>query len=240
MSGMEQKLFIVVFEEVGRAVKGPQKVKAPTGKGQNARIAELEKELHYTRENLQASIEELQASNEELKSTNEEFQSTNEEFQSTNEELETSKEELQSVNEELITVNTELQSKIDLLTNAENDMRNILDSINTGIIFLDTHLRIKRFNAEAARVINLILTDVGRPLAHIVSNLKYETLSEDAGRVIDTLVPREVPVETKDGRTYLLRINPYRTTGNVISGVVMTFTEITAVAGKTETSKREG
>jgi two-component system CheB/CheR fusion protein len=240
MSGVEQKLFIVVFEEVGRAVKEPHKVKAPTGKGQNVRIAELEKELTYTRENLQASIEELQASNEELKSTNEEFQSTNEEFQSTNEELETSKEELQSVNEELITVNTELQSKIDLLSNAENDMRNILDSINTGIIFLDTHLRIKRFNAEAARVINLIPTDVGRPLAHIASNLKYETLSEDAGRVIDTLVVREMPVETKDGRLYLLRINPYRTTGNVISGVVMTFTEITAVAGKTEISKREG
>ena len=240
MSAVEKKLFIVVFEEVGRAVKEPQKLKASAGKGQNARIAELEKELTFTRENLQAGIEELQASNEELMSTNEEFQSTNEEFQSTNEELETSKEELQSVNEELITVNTELQSKIDQLTNAENDMKNILDGVNTGIIFLDTHLRIKRFNAEATRVINLIPTDVGRPLGHISYNLKYETLSEDAGRVIETLVAREVPVEAKDGRPYLLRISPYRTTGNVISGVVMTFTEITAVTGKTETSKREG
>jgi len=239
MPDMEQKLFIVVFEAVDRAVKEPKKLKAATGKGQNARIEEMEKELYYTRENLQASIEELQASNEELKSTNEEFQSTNEEFQSTNEELETSKEELQSVNEELITVNTELQSKIDQLTHSENDMKNILDSINTGIIFLDADLRIKRFNAEATRVINLIATDVGRPLSHISSNLKYETLSEDAGRVIDTLANREVPVETKDGRLYLMRIYPYRTTGNVISGVVITFTEITAVAGKMEMTKRE-
>ena len=135
-------------------------------------------------------------------------------------------------------MNTELQSKIDLLTHAENDMKNILDSVNTGIIFLDAQLRIKRFNAEAARVINLIPTDVGRPLSHISSNLRYETLSEDAGRVIDTLVHKEVPVETKDGRLYLLRINPYRTTGNVISGVVMNFTEITAVAGKTEEKKQ--
>ena len=67
----------------------------------------------------------------------------------------------------------------------------------------------------------------------------YESLSEDAGRVIDTLVHREVPVETKDGRPYLLRITPYRTTGNVIFGVVITFTEITAVAGKTEEKKQE-
>jgi two-component system, chemotaxis family, CheB/CheR fusion protein len=239
MSDVEQKLFIVVFDAVERHVKEPEKLKTSAARGQNARLAELEKELYYTRENLQASIEELQASNEELKSTNEEFQSTNEEFQSTNEELETSKEELQSVNEELITVNTELQTKIDLLTHSENDMKNILDSVNTGIIFLDTHLRIKRFNAEATKLINLIPTDMGRPLAHISSNLRYETLSEDAERVIDTLVPREVAVETKDGRPYLLRINPYRTTGNVISGVVITFTEITAVAGKTEEKKQE-
>jgi two-component system CheB/CheR fusion protein len=239
MTDAEQKLFIVVFETVDRVVKEPKKLKATTGKGQNARIAGLEKELSYTRENLQASIEELQASNEELKSTNEEFQSTNEEFQSTNEELETSKEELQSVNEELITVNTELQSKIDQLTHSENDMKNILDSVNTGIIFLDTHLVIKRFNAEATRVINLIPTDVGRPLTHISANLKYDRLAEDAGQVIDTLAPREVPVETKDGRPYLLRITPYRTTSNVISGVVMTFTEITAVAGKTKITMKE-
>ena len=66
-------------------------------------------------------------------------------------------------------MNTELQSKIDQLTHAENDMKNILDSINTGIIFLDTHLRIKRFNAEATRVINLIPTDAGTsPGAHFL------------------------------------------------------------------------
>jgi two-component system CheB/CheR fusion protein len=219
MPDMEQKLFIVVFEAVDRVVKEPKKLNVTSGKGQNARIAELEKELSYTRENLQASIEE---------------------FQSTNEELETSKEELQSVNEELITVNTELQSKIDQLTHSENDMNNILDSVNTGIIFLGTRLEIKRFNAEATRVINLIPTDVGRPLTHISSNLKYDRLAEDAGRVIDTLASREVPVETKDGRPYLLRITPYRTTANVISGVVMTFTEITAVSGNAKITEHEG
>ena len=230
----EQNIFIVVFEEVERAKKESRKGKELTGKGFTARVKELERELYYTRENLQATIEELQASNEELKSTNEEFQSTNEEFQSTNEELETSKEELQSVNEELITVNTELQSKIEQLTAAENDMKNILDSINTGIIFLDEHLRIKRFNAEASKVINLIPTDVGRPLSDISSNIRYESLTEDAEKVIDTLVFREVRVETKDGRTYFMRINPYRTMGNVIAGVVITFMEMTAAAEKTD------
>ncbi|MDP1997941.1 MAG: SAM-dependent methyltransferase, partial [Gallionella sp.] len=93
---------------------------------EHQRVEELERELAYTKENLQATIEEQQASNEELKSTNEELQSTNEELQSTNEELETSKEELQSVNEELVTVNAELQAKIEQLAGMQNDMKNLL------------------------------------------------------------------------------------------------------------------
>ncbi|MDD5232963.1 MAG: PAS domain-containing protein, partial [Syntrophales bacterium] len=180
---------------------------------------EIEKELKYTRENLQATIEELQASNEELKSANEELQSTNEE-------LETSKEEMQSVNEELATVNSELQVKIEQLSRAENDMRNLLDSTNSGIIFLDRDLRIKRFTQEATKLINLIHSDIGCPISHIVANLEYEGLDMDARQVLDALVPKEQEVRTRDGHNYLMRIMPYRTVENVIDGVAVTFTDI--------------
>ena len=154
-----------------RANRGAAKA-SPPGTAELRRVEELERELAYTRENLQATIEEQQASNEELKSTNEELQSTNEELQSTNEELETSKEELQSVNEELVTVNAELQAKIEQLAGMQNDMKNLLDNINIGTIFLDQHLAIKRFTREAAQVYRLVATDVGRPLADIKSNIE--------------------------------------------------------------------
>jgi hypothetical protein len=36
-----------------------------------------------------------------------------------------------------------------------------------------------------------------------------------------------------------MRINPYRTTGNVIAGVVMTFTEMTAAADRSDAGKGE-
>jgi two-component system CheB/CheR fusion protein len=193
----------------------------------NARILELERELQIKEERLKAYNEELETSNEELKSSNEEMQSINEELQSTNEELETSKEELQSVNEELTTVNTELQNKVADLSQAINDMNNLLSGTGIGTIFVDHQLRIMRFTPQVTHVINLIPTDVGRPVGHIVSNLLgYDRLVEDIKEVLDTLTPKDIEVQTKKGAWYLLRIRPYRTLENVIKGAVITFTDI--------------
>ncbi|KIL99595.1 Chemotaxis protein methyltransferase CheR [Paramagnetospirillum magnetotacticum MS-1] len=203
------------------------------------RIEELERDLAYTRANLQATIEEQQSSNEEMKSTNEELQSTNEELQSTNEELETSKEELQSVNEELITVNAELQAKIEQLGSMQNDMKNLLDNINVGTIFLDDRLTIRRFTREAAKVYRLVGTDVGRPLSDIKSDLDEEDLLAKACTVIETLIPYEREVRTMGGEWYLTRIQPYRTLDNVIDGVVITFSNISARVAA-EMAEREG
>lgn len=223
-----QGLMMVVFEDISPVTKAEsEKTKVGSARKHNKRVEELEMELNYTRESLQAMIEELQSSNEELKSTNEELQSTNEELQSTNEEMESCGEEMQSVNEELMMVNSELQASIDQLARAENDMKNLIGSSKIGIIFLDNKLCIKRFTPEATKVINLISTDVGRPVGHMVSNLKYENLLIDAQKVIDSLVFTEVEVQTKEGNWYLMRIMPYRTVDNVLDGVVITFNDIT-------------
>ena len=137
--------------------------------------------------------------NEELKSSNEELQSTNEELQSTNEELETSKEEMQSLNEELQTVNAQLQSKMEALSQANDDMQNLLNSTAIATVFLDGQLHIRRFTEEARKVFNLIPTDVGRPIADLASNLNYDQLVADAAEVLRTLAAREKEVPTRDG-----------------------------------------
>ena len=228
-----QELLLVSFQDV--AYEGDKSQPGKPGHGKRvsgtveARRSEiLEQELAYTKENLQATIEEQQASNEELKSTNEELQSTNEELQSTNEELETSKEELQSVNEELITVNAELQAKIEQLAGMQNDMKNLLDNVNVGTIFLDQQLNIRRFTRWATQAYRLIATDVGRPLADIKSDIEGHDLLAEAQTVLDTLVPSEREVCTHGGAWYLSRIQPYRTLDNVIDGVVLTFTDISS------------
>jgi len=192
------------------------------------RIKALKQELQSKEEYLQTANEELETSNEELKSSNEEMQSVNEELQSTNEELETSKEELQSVNEELSTVNNELQTKLTDLSRTNNDMNNLLAGTNIATIFVDFQLRILRFTPTASQIINLIQSDVGRPVGHLVSNLvDYDCLGEDIQAVLNTLIPREMETQTMDGSWYMMRIQPYRTLDNVIEGAVLTFVDIT-------------
>ncbi len=155
------------------------------------------------------------------------MQSTNEELQSTNEELETSKEELQSINEELVTVNSELQAKIVQLADMQNDMKNLLDNIHVGTIFLDQHLIIRRFTRDATQIYRLVASDVGRALSDIKSELETEELLDAAQAVLDNLVPIEREIKTLNGNWYLARIQPYRTLDNMIDGVVLTFTNIT-------------
>jgi two-component system CheB/CheR fusion protein len=156
------------------------------------------------------------------------MQSVNEELQSTNEELETSKEELQSVNEELATVNNELQTKVADLSQANNDMNNLLAGTGIGTVFVDHYQRILRFTPAASVIINLILSDVGRPLGHIVSNLVgYDRMVADIQAVLNTLIPKEVEVQTTAGEYYVMRIHPYRTLDNVIEGAVISFVDIT-------------
>jgi two-component system, chemotaxis family, CheB/CheR fusion protein len=192
-------------------------------------IASLERELESAKEHLQTIIEELETSNEELKSTNEELQSVNEELQSANEELETSKEELQSTNEELVTVNTELQNKVDDLSQANNDINNLLASTQIGTIFLDTELTIKRFTPTATDIFNLIQTDLDRPISDITSKIRYDHLKMDSQDVLDSLTVKEAEVQDMDNNWYAMRISPYRTTENMIDGVVITFVDITNI-----------
>jgi len=233
----ESTLYLVILEETRVTGQHPPlsagdglPVEESAGKTRAADgFTEVELVIALQQE-LQTKEENLKCLNEELKSYNEEMQSVNEELQSTNEELETSKEELQSINEELSTVNTELQTKVLDLSRANNDMNNLMAGTGVGTIFVDFKLIIQRFTPPVTEVINLILADVGRPVGHILSNLAgYDTLEEDINSVLDTLIPKEVEVQTKEGWWFLMRIRPYRTMQNVIEGAVITFFDINEI-----------
>lgn len=225
-NGHLDDLLMVVFDEILHE-KRLRQTRAGHHEDRSAAIAELEKELQYTKEHLQSTIEEMETSQEELKSTNEELESTNEELQSTNEEMTTSKEELQSLNEEMMTVNTELQAKNDELSLVNNDMRNLLNSTQIPTLFLDNKLRIKRYTSPATAIFTLIPGDIGRPITDIASRMKYHDLVKDVQGVIDTLIFRETQVQLNDGQWFIMRIMPYRTMENLIDGVVITFSNIT-------------
>jgi two-component system CheB/CheR fusion protein len=218
-------MVLVIFEDKGMVKKTGRAGKTADNKNQAAQ--ELEKELVYTKQQLNSTIEQMETSLEELKSTNEELQSTNEELQSTNEESLTTKEEMQSLNEELMTINMQYQSKADELTRLNNDMKNLLDATEIGTIFLDNNLDILRYTPQVRKLFNLIPTDIGRPIVHVVSNFDYPGIETDIREVIDTLSIKEIEVKTKTGDWYKVRVMPYRTLDNFISGAVLTFTLIT-------------
>lgn len=200
----------------------------------NQRIFNLEQELQFTRENLQATIEELETSNEELQATNEELMAANEELQSTNEELE-------SVNEELLTVNNEHQIKIRELSALNDDVNNLLRSIDIGTVFLDADLRVRKFTPAAQESINLMDQDIGRPMSHFAHQFVDFDLNQRVLQVMETLASAECEVEHRDGRWLLIRIMPYRTHANHITGVVMTMVDITElkhVAQQAESNSR--
>jgi len=193
----------------------------------DATTAEMSDELQRVRAELQSTIEELQSSNEEHKASTEEVMSMNEELQSTNEELETSKEEMQSLNEELTTVNAQLQSKMDELQATTSDLSSLLTSTNLAVVFLDTQMRIRRFTPPARELIELIATDVGRPMNDLAMKFTDPDLIADSEAVLTRLVPIQREVAAGDGQWFLRRTTPYRTADNRIDGVVITFVNIT-------------
>ena len=220
------RMLMVIFIDVP-----VPRIKKTSGKGgqpgaADDRMAALASELQHAHEALQTAREEMQTSQEELKSTNEELQSTNEELQSTNEELTTSKEVMQSMNEELQTVNSELRAKLEELSRTSDDMRNLLNSVNIAILFLDEALNVRRFTSQTASIIKLIPSDIGRPITDLMTELEYPQLIDDIREVLDTLIFKETEAPTKDGRWFMVRILPYRTQENRIDGAVITFTNI--------------
>lgn len=227
----ENTIVFVLFNEVkngtARSIKAPRKGR--NGKKSNGGASlnlqdfmRLENELRETKDILQRAIEDSETTNEELQSSNEELISSNEELQSTNEEL-------QSLNEELHTVNAELQVRIKEISELNDDFNNYFRSTDIGQIFIDNNLLIRKYTPPATALINLIETDIGRPITHISNNLKYSGLFEDINVVIRSAEPVNKIVELYDNSFYQMKVLPYLREGSVMDGVVLTFVDVTAI-----------
>lgn len=231
--------FLVLFrEELPAQKKGRVAEAKARGKRRVAQEAEadrLRKELEQTRGRVQAILEEQEATNEELRSANEEIQSSNEELQSTNEELETAKEELQSSNEELTTLNEELQNRNTELSTINNDLSNLVNSITVPVVMLSKDLRVRRYTPLAEKVLNLIPSDLGRPITHLKPNVEIPNLEQMVSEAMRTARLKDVELQDRRGHWYSLRVRPYRTSEDVIDGVVMTLMDIDAL--KTEVNE---
>ncbi|MDJ1472655.1 chemotaxis protein CheB [Xanthocytophaga flava] len=187
----------------------------------------LHEELNETKLSLQTTIEELETTNEELQSANEEMISSNEELQSSNEEL-------QSLNEELHTLNTEHQLKINELIQLNDDLNNYFRSTDIGQIFLDKDLRIRKFNPSVGKLVNLIESDIGRPITDISTNLLNINIDNALQEVISTKMVVEKEIFTRSGQSYLMKLYPYINNNNKSDGIILTFVDISLIKNLNE------
>jgi two-component system, chemotaxis family, CheB/CheR fusion protein len=223
-----EDLYLVTFTVTPHGDRAPPGTTAAGGaKPASEPAQQLERELERLKGQLRETVEQYEASTEELKANNEELQAMNEELRSATEELETSREELQSINEELVTVNQELKGKVDDLALSNSDLHNLMNATEIATVFLDRDLCITRYTPTAVSLFSLITSDLGRPLADLATRLDYPQLSDDAHKVLARLVPVEREVGLPDGRWFLARLLPYRTLEDRISGVVLSFIDIT-------------
>ena len=221
-------VFLVLFEDhIHKNAALQIDMKGKTKESSQKQLERLHQELAATKEYLQSTIEELETSNEELQIASEEVLSSNEELQSINEELETSKEELQSTNEELTTLNEEMNNRNIELNQLNNDLNNLLSNANIPIIMLDTKLNIRRFTPSADILMNLINSDVGRPISHIKPNISIPDLEPLLLDIVRQGGFKEIEIQDKEKKWYLMRLLPYMV-NNVIDGVVITFIDIDA------------
>ena len=243
----EHRHFLVLFEEGGRAGKVSDKAAGKRGgkgkgdgnKGQGAEavdrvVSGLEDELTATREHLQSIIHDLAAANEELQSANEEILSSNEELQSTNEELDTAKEELQSTNEELSTLNDELEGRNREMTEVNSDLMNLLASVQIAIVIVGADLRIRRFTPAAERALNLIPSDLGRPIGHIKPNIVCPDLEQLIREVIETMTTCDREVEDHERHLFAMRVRPYKNVESKLDGAVLTLFDVSNMRDKTD------
>lgn len=84
-----------------------------------------------------------------------------------------------------------------------------------------------KFSPNAVNLINLMETDIGRPLNHISTNIKFENIIDDIEKVLveDNVISKQI--ETT-GRWYQMMIMPYlREANKKGTGAIITFSDIT-------------
>jgi two-component system CheB/CheR fusion protein len=236
-----EKFYLVLFLWNSESVKAKTEKTRRSGKHCAPRLAEihelvrLNEELAASRELLQSTIAEQEATMHELRSANEEITSSNEELKSTNEELEIARVELQSTNEELTSLNDVLEHRNTELERINNDLHNVLNTVDVPLLVLGADLRIRHFTGAAARLCGLIPGDIGRPITDINLQLEGPDLSKAVLEVTDRLTTLEFGIKDRTGHRYSARVRPYKTSDDRSEGTVIAFVEIEPQPHNSET-----
>jgi two-component system CheB/CheR fusion protein len=89
------------------------------------------------------------------------------------------------------------------------------------MVMVGPDLGVRRFTPQAAKVLGLTATDVGRPITRLKLKAELDNLEQMMLDVIAEVRPKQYRVHDSDGHGCELRLTPYRTADNRIGGVVL-------------------
>src|SRR5262249_36156110 len=112
------------------------------------------------------------------------------------------------------------------ITHVNNDLTNLLSSIDIAVVMVGSDLAIRRFTPKAQTILGLIPGDVGRPFLNINTNVEIADFQQMVLQVMSNFQPIEKEVIDPKGTRYQVRILPYRTTDSKIDGAVITLVPI--------------
>ncbi len=124
-------------------------------------------------------------------------------------------------------VNEEMQHRNQQLSQLNNDLTNLLNSVNIAIVMLGPDLSVRRYTTQAEKMLGLSSIDVGRPITNLRLKVNIANLEESVLDVIRDVVPKQQEFQDHHGSRYNLRITPYRTSDNKIEGAVLVLLETT-------------
>ncbi|HKE83105.1 MAG TPA: PAS domain-containing protein [Vicinamibacterales bacterium] len=192
-------------------------------------VRRLEAALKSTRRRHGVLARQLKSNSKELKAATAQVGSMSEELRATNARLEDSTSQLHAVNAELSTVNDRLRENIRELVSRNDDLANLLAVTDVAAVFVDQHMCISRWTMAAMRLFNLLPFDIGRPLGDVITSIPDINLTVEAETVLRTRGLAERSVRADQGRQFVLRMLPYTSERGEPQGVVVTFTEVTAL-----------
>lgn len=166
---------------------------------------------------------------------NRELLATNAELQATNAELVTAMSADGQTQVELAAVRGEHEEMRGQVAALRADLKNLQRSVDIGVVVLDCKLRVHRFTDAACQAISLTRRDLKRPFSDIEVPATLRPTTTQLEKVVKHAESFEWTAELEDGRTFLVRLLPFRSDRRRVTGALLNFFDVTEL----ERSKKE-
>lgn len=104
----------------------------------------------------------------------------------------------------------------------QDDLSNLIDSINSPTVLLGRDLQVRRFSPSAQSFFRLTPDDVGRPIGDLKLRINVANLESLIHRAIEQVELQQQEVDDEDGRWHQLIVRPYKTLDGRIDGAIIT------------------